>query len=255
MAMSIGREPVQSDTGGRMDICVVVIIHKAYCMPSDPMYLPLYVGWILHPDVIPEMSGDDTGTIISACNGYYSNLTGLYWLWGNRLAGAKCLVCYRRYLVTSSTVGWILMHDRLDRVVGVEGIERLLRPCDSSITQKLHYYIETVYSRYSYIVGSHQFNVCCTVPLELHPEFVSAWDNLKRFLSFRVFNMFIMSATCFNEYCNFMFAILIERCLDLGQYSAFWDKCLDGSMRVFLAFGSAPPAMTMPSYPLLVPSR
>lgn len=64
-------------------IVVAVATHKPYRMPDDPIYLPLHVGAELHPDVLADMQGDNTGDNISALNASYSELTGLYWLWKN----------------------------------------------------------------------------------------------------------------------------------------------------------------------------
>ena len=70
----------ESSQHGMPIITVGVATHKPYRMPSDSMYLPLHVGAALHPEVCPDMMGDDTGENISDRNGHYSELTGLYWL-------------------------------------------------------------------------------------------------------------------------------------------------------------------------------
>jgi hypothetical protein len=79
-------------------IIVAVATHKPYKMPDDPIYLPLHVGAELHPDVLPDMQGNNTGDNISALNASYSELTGLYWLWKNCDAQYKNLVHYRKLL-------------------------------------------------------------------------------------------------------------------------------------------------------------
>ena len=82
------------------DICIAVATHKAYRRPEDSMYLPLQVGEALHPDVDLGFACDNTGDNISDRNAYYSELTGLYWLWKNCDAEYKGLVHYRRHFAT-----------------------------------------------------------------------------------------------------------------------------------------------------------
>lgn len=64
-----------------MNIKVLVAVHKNYAMPSDPMYLPVFVGKDLHPDVNDTFQGDNTGDNISKKNAHYNELTALYWGW------------------------------------------------------------------------------------------------------------------------------------------------------------------------------
>ena len=53
-----------------MNIKVLVAVHKNYAMPSDPMYLPVFVGKDLHPDVNDTFQGDNTGDNISKKNAH-----------------------------------------------------------------------------------------------------------------------------------------------------------------------------------------
>ena len=40
---------------------VLVAAHKNYAMPKDPLYLPVFVGKEIHPDVNHTFQGDNTG--------------------------------------------------------------------------------------------------------------------------------------------------------------------------------------------------
>ena len=51
---------------------VLVAAHKNYAMPKDPLYLPVFVGKEIHPDVNHIFQGDNTGDNISAKNPYYN---------------------------------------------------------------------------------------------------------------------------------------------------------------------------------------
>ena len=67
-------------------------------MPSDSLYLPVFVGKEIHPDVNKTFQGDNTGDNISVKNPNYNELTALYWGWKNLDVDGMGLVHYRRYL-------------------------------------------------------------------------------------------------------------------------------------------------------------
>lgn len=83
-----------------MSVKIFVMTHKRFEVPGDPMYIPLHVG---HKDAREELGylGDDTGDNISERNGYYAELSGVYWVWKN-CHDADCIgVChYRRFLIS-----------------------------------------------------------------------------------------------------------------------------------------------------------
>ena len=62
-----------------MDVKVLVAAHKNYAMPKDDLYLPVFVGKELHPDVNQTFQGDNTGSNISTKNLTYNELTAIYW--------------------------------------------------------------------------------------------------------------------------------------------------------------------------------
>ncbi|MCI1217120.1 DUF4422 domain-containing protein [Bifidobacterium crudilactis] len=218
MSGVIGTKPQDS----RIPISVVVATHKPYRMPSDPMYVPIHVGAELHPDVLPEMLGDDTGDNISDRNGYYSELTGLYWLWKNRQSEYKGLTHYRRHFATGS-ISRIFNRDRFDSIVGQSEVMDLLAERDIIVARKRSYYIESVYSHYAHTFHAEQFDVCRDVLSDMRPAYLPAWDHLMEAKSAHIFNMFIMSSSKFDAYCDYMFPVLfeLEHRLDPGKYDSF----------------------------------
>lgn len=199
----------ENEAGARPSITIAVATHKPYRMPDDPMYLPLHVGAALHPDMLTDMTGDDTGDNISERNGYYSELTGLYWLWKNCDADYKGLVHYRRHL--GSTRGSRrFARDRFERIIGSEEMREILRGTDIVVAKRRNYYIETVYSHYSHTFHAEQFDECRNVLSDLQPEYIPAWDRLMASRSAHIFNMFVMRHDLFDAYCTWMFPILFE---------------------------------------------
>ena len=59
---------------------IIVVTHKDYDMPHDPIYLPVCVG-----DSCAHLSHkfqpDNTGENISHLNKTYCELTAIYWAW------------------------------------------------------------------------------------------------------------------------------------------------------------------------------
>ncbi|MFT9008553.1 MAG: DUF4422 domain-containing protein [Bifidobacterium sp.] len=208
------------DLRGR--ITVIVATHKSYRMPDDPMFLPIHVGAALHPEVLPDVLGDDTGESISERNAFYSELTGLYWLWKNDSSDYKGLVHYRRHFATANPLK-ILRRDRFDRIADSSEVRGLLSNNDIIVAKKRNYYIESVYSHYAHTFHAEQFDVCREILRDMRPAYVSAWDHLMAAKSAHIFNMFIMSASKLDEYCEYMFPVLfeLERRLDQRKYDSF----------------------------------
>ena len=81
-----------------MDLTIYTLTHKHFTKPDDNMYVPLQVGTAINSPL--GYLRDDTGDNISALNGYYSELTGLYWIWKNVHDINYVGTChYRRYLI------------------------------------------------------------------------------------------------------------------------------------------------------------
>ena len=63
----------------QMSVKIYTMTHKKFDVPNDPMYVPLQVG-AEGKEPLGYVS-DNTGENISALNCYYSELTGVYWIW------------------------------------------------------------------------------------------------------------------------------------------------------------------------------
>ena len=64
-----------------MSTTIFAMTHKKFIPPTDSMYVPLHVGREGKEDL--GYLADNTGDNISAKNQYYSELTGMYWVWKN----------------------------------------------------------------------------------------------------------------------------------------------------------------------------
>lgn len=199
-----------------MEIKVLVAAHKNYAMPKDDLYLPVFVGKAIHPDVNHSFQGDNTGDNISVKNPYYNELTAIYWGWKNLDLDAMGLVHYRRYLS--------LNHKKsLDAVLSRQQAVDLLQDHDIILPPKRRYYIETIESHYRHSHENEPLDVMTQVIAEKYPEYQTSYQKVMKRTWAHMFNMFIMKRGPLNEYCKWMFDVLseVEKRIDISNYSTY----------------------------------
>lgn len=195
-----------------MDGKVLVVTHKPYRMPKDPLYLPIQVG------AGPSLghARDNTGKNIAAKNVNYCELTALYWGWQNLPdASFLGLAHYRRHFAL------LRRGDKWRRVLRREEAERLLSEKPVWVPRPRHYWIETNESQY--IHAHHAVDLARTREIlsARHPEYLEAYDKVMRRSWGHRFNMFIMRRDLADAYCEWLFDVLfaLEGVLDISGYS------------------------------------
>lgn len=202
-----------------MKVQVLVATHKNYAMPTDPMYLPVFVGKDLHPDVNHTFQGDNTGDNISKKNAHYNELTALYWGWKNLDYDALGLVHYRRYLS--------LNHQKdLSAILSTDQTQEILKIADIILPQKRRYYIETNESHYLHAHEHAPFENLRQVIKEDYPEYVDSFERVMKRTWAHMFNMFIMKKQPLDEYLTWMFDVLgkVEARTDISSYSTYEQR-------------------------------
>ena len=97
-----------------MNTSIYVLTHKKFDVPYDKTYLPLQVGSASH-DHLGYLT-DDSGDNISALNCYYSELTGVYWVWKNVKDKDIVGVChYRRFLLNDQDL--VLTKNEIEKLL------------------------------------------------------------------------------------------------------------------------------------------
>ncbi len=202
-----------------MKVQVLVATHKNYAMPTDPMYLPVFVGKDLHPDVNHTFQGDNTGDNISKKNAHYNELTALYWGWKNLDYDALGLVHYRRYLS--------LNHQKdLSAILSTDQTQEIFKIADIILPQKRRYYIETNESHYLHAHEHAPFENLRQVIKEDYPEYVDSFERVMKRTWAHMFNMFIMKKQPLDEYLTWMFDVLgkVEARTDISSYSTYEQR-------------------------------
>lgn len=189
-----------------MDIKILVATHKKYRMPLDSVYIPIHVGRSISNNI--GYIGDDTGISISDKNSTYCELTGIYWAWKNLDAEYVGLIHYRRYFINKNKPFY--KKGLFKDILRYEDIEELLTDVDIIVPQKRKYYIESIWSQYIHAHNSKPLELLGDIITEQYPEYRQAYENLRNRKWAHMFNMFIMKRDKFEEYCEWLFAILFK---------------------------------------------
>lgn len=177
-----------------MSIQIYTVTHVPFTPPEDSIYVPLQVGRSLHPDY--GYFGDHTGDNISAKNPYYSELTGLYWIWKNRTDADYLGLChYRRYF----------LNDTGDLMRESEYMD-ILSKHDVIIAQPQigQYDYHTIYARAHDIRNLDQTAV---VIKELYPDYYADFQDVIAGNRCYVGNLFVAPRSLFCSYCEWLFTI------------------------------------------------
>lgn len=177
-----------------MSISIFTVTHVPFTPPEDPIYIPLQVGRATQPDY--GYLGDHIGDNISAKNIYYSELTGLYWIWKNHADSDYLGLChYRRYFLNRS--GELMCESEYMEILSQYDVI-IAKP------QNGPYDYQTVYGR------SHDINNLLEtgrVIKELYPEYDTDFQRIITDTHCYVGNLFVTSKALFCAYCEWLFPI------------------------------------------------
>ena len=99
---------------------------------------------------------------------------------------------------------------------------------DILLPKSRHYWVETSWSQYAHAHHEQDLQMTRQIIAELHPDELSAFDQVMRRRTAHRFNMFVMKREPLNAYCVWLFPILftLESRLDISGYTP-------NDMRVF----------------------
>ena len=175
-----------------MKIQIIVAAHKAYRMPTDPMYLPLHVGKA-GKDLELGFQGDNTGENISEKNATYCELTGLYWAWKNLNADYIGLAHYRRHFRGKSG------KDKWDCILTTVQAEQLLQNYDVLVPKRRNYYIETAYNQYVHAHPAEPLDLMISLASAQGENYRAAAEAMRHRTWTHIYNMFIMKRELFDQ--------------------------------------------------------
>lgn len=182
--------------------------HKDTPLASVPDYpdymISLQTGADL-TDVKISALGDKKGEHISYKNGNYSELTGLYWIWKNKLGKTEHengqyygLSQYRRILQLSK--------------------DDLLRLVDNDVDVVLPYpmpYEPDIHAHHERYIKKEDWEAMVAALGELSPEYADAFSQVLGQQYFYNYNVILAKKSVLREYCEWLFPIL-ERTEELS---------------------------------------
>lgn len=210
---------------------IYILSHKPFTPPTSKDYVPLQVGATLHPefDYLSKTQGflsDAFDQHISEKNPYYSELTGLYWVWKN-VSDEDIIgfAHYRRYLLNDSSM-----------LYQAPEVTSLLAKYDL-ITTKTVVLDESYYNAFGGRHHQKDLDILADVIKKKHPDLFPLYDKLIHENNTYFGNMFITTKKNFHAYMEFLFPILfaMEEKVDMTGYDGY-QKRLFGFVSEFLLY-------------------
>ncbi len=207
-----------------MSTTIFAMTHKKFIPPSDKMYVPLHVGREGKENL--GYLSDNTGDNISHKNKYYSELTGMYWVWKNYQSSENVGIChYRRFLVNDA-----------GKLFTEQEIESLLNRYDLITTK-------TLTMRYPYYDGfSHNHNlkdleVALEVIRQMYPGYYATLKEMVHKRDTWFGNIMICKKSLYDAYCSWLFPIFfeMEKRIDVESYDDY-HKRVYGFISEFLLY-------------------
>lgn len=180
-----------------MQMKIYTLTHKKFSKPDDELYVPLQVGTALNQPL--GYLEDNTGDNISHLNGYYSELTGLYWIWKNVHNLDYVGTCHYRRCLIDDTENIMNEHQYLE----------IFKDYDLVTTKR-------VVLNNSYLYGfAANHNVAALdmtgeVIKEIYPEYYDTFIKLVNENETYFGNMFVTTKTYFDRYAEWLFNIFFE---------------------------------------------
>ncbi len=201
---------------------------------DNPIYLNIRAGAALAQNLDDPLQGDNTGDNISERVASLCEYTPLYWAWKNLDADYYGLCHYRRYLSFSHKDVKYWKYLKLGEIKSLsKANQKLLQIDDENYIKRLISDYDMVlpyeYDSSSDWIGDrkmplkeqwlkvnknflteHDFDVLLGLINKHSPKY---YEPMLRFMNghrFRGFNCFVMKKELFNEFCEFVFPILLE---------------------------------------------
>ena len=207
-------------------IKILVACHKADTnICQDDTYMPIQVGKALHPEIDLGFQCDNTGDHISEKNDTYCELTALYWAWKNLKHIDYIGLCHYRRYFDFANIGknrhLISYSSTPDSIIFDESrIPTLLSP-DSVIISSPFYYPYSLKTDYCLNHIKEDFDILEKVIKDEFPDYYPAFDKvINKGNKASLCNMFIMSWSNFDKYCEWLFEVLskVEQQVKLSPY-------------------------------------
>lgn len=206
-----------------MKLTIYTLTHIKFEEPTDPTYVPLQVGSALGTDL--GYLRDDAGENISRLNGYYSELTGFYWIWKNDRESDYIGTChYRRYLINDQ-----------EKILTKREYCELFTYYDL-VSTKMEVLNHSYHDAFSANHNVKVLDMTGQVIQEKYPEYYDTFRELVNGPRTYYCNMLVTDRKRFHEYASWLFDIFFEvqKRVDLDQAADAYHKRVFGFISEFL---------------------
>lgn len=198
---------------------------------NDSIYIPIFSGKNGSHKTC-EIIGDDTGDNISYKNKYYSELTGIYWVWKNQQAGIIGCCHYRRFFTARPEPFWYKLKRLLyfparlykkrfgliytnnvelfgKAILSKTEILEIFESYDAIFPQrrKFRYSIREHYRRYHDL---RDLDLIAEIMREKCPEYLAAFESVMSGNRLYANNMFILRKPDYDRFMLWWFEMLFE---------------------------------------------
>ena len=198
-------------------------------MAKEPPFMPLQVGKAI-AKVDLGIQGDNTGDNISAKNGSYCEMTGMYWAWKNLKDVDVIGLChYRRYFDFYGQCRWMRNCDvfptskfaELNLDIPEKILSRIQK--GTAVVAMPKHHMSSLALDYCYAHLSDDMRTLQQVVCDTQPEHVrrTYYDVMYNNNSLIHYNMFLMTWSDFDAYCHWIFPLLaeVEARTDISSYN------------------------------------
>jgi len=229
------------------DHAIYVFFYKNDPLISkESLYRPILAGKSLFKEP-SNYPGDDTGDNISHKNQYYSELTGIYWVWKNTSLSIVGTCHYRRFFTNKSMPliykfkHWMLhpfsrknsqglwysrnleKHRKL--ILSESEMLGILEEFDAilPVPRKFRYSIERHYQKYHDISDLEKVREIIS---ERYPDYLDSFDRTMQSNEMYANNMFVMRQEHFQRFMEWWFDILFrfEEQTQLEKYTGYQQR-------------------------------
>lgn len=199
---------------------ILVCTHKDFNYVANDSFFPILVGSSKN-NAKSEYQRDDEGDNISNKNKNYCELTGLYWAWKNLENYDYIGLChYRRYFNFKSKKNRQVTNQQFVSSIRDYSFEESFIEDFDVILSKPIIYPETNQTFYYKSHIPEDLKLLQDIIYENYPDYIRAYKNVMNRNVLYPYNMFIMNKENFNNYCEWLFAVLdkLESQLIVSHY-------------------------------------
>ena len=209
----------------------IMYYKKGGILSVDKMYEPLFCGAFPGKAQLQYLK-DDSGVNISDKNEFYSELTGVFWVWKNTNQEFTGICHYRRfftlypepwyhrlkYLITHPFKGQTGLNPLIytkrvskyvPKILTLEQADSILREFDAilPVTRTFKYSVRRHYEKYHDV---QDLILVEEILREKYPEMIPCWQQVLNGNQLFANNMFVMKSLHYQEFMIWWFDILFE---------------------------------------------